>query len=139
MALPASVLLRRGFVKRCPVCGHGHLFRRWVHMAPDCPGCGFRFHRDEGQWLGSWFLNVCVTQGVVLALIVGLVAVSWPERPPAVALGVAVVLAVAVPVLFFPFSRTIWAAIDLAMRPLDLHDGVAPGVELEQTAPRRGP
>ena len=41
--------------------------------------------------------------------------------------------AVAVPFLFFPFSRTIWTAIDLAMRPLEFEEGVAPGFELEPT------
>jgi len=107
-------------------------------MVADCPGCGFHFHREPGQWLGSWFLNVCLTQGVVVALLVGLVGLSWPERPATAALLLAVVAAGAVPVAFFPFSRTIWAAVDLAMRPLDLHDGVAPGVELEQTAALRG-
>ncbi len=37
----------------------------------------------------------------------------------------------AVPFLFFPFSRTIWTAIDLAMRPLEFDEGVAPGFELD--------
>ena len=32
---------------------------------------------------------------------------------------------------FFPFSRTIWCAIDLAMKPLEFEDDVAPGYELE--------
>jgi hypothetical protein len=35
-----------------------------------------------------------------------------------------------VPFLFFPYSRTLWTAIDLAMRPLDYDDGVAPGFVL---------
>jgi hypothetical protein len=29
------------------------------------------------------------------------------------------VVAVVVPIVFYPFSYTIWAAVDLAMRPLD--------------------
>ena len=29
-------------------------------------------------------------------------------------------IAVAAPILFYPFARTIWSAIDLAMRPLEL-------------------
>ncbi len=41
-----------------------------------------------------------------------------------------VIGALVVPLLFFPFSRTIWCAIDLAMRPLEFDEGVAPDFEL---------
>ena len=100
-------------------------------MVDACPRCGLVFRRIDGQWLGSWFLNICVAQAAVaLALIIG-VAITWPT-PPMWPIGMATVLAaVAVPFLFFPFSRTIWTAIDLAMRPLEFEEGVAPGFELE--------
>lgn len=114
------------------MCGRGHLFRQWVRMVGACPTCGLRFPREAGQWLGSWFLNVCVVQAVLVAVLSIEVAVTWPERPSWGLLSIAFVAAVVVPVAFFPFSRTIWVAIDLCMRPLDFDDGVAPGVELEQ-------
>ena len=100
-------------------------------MVDACPRCGLVFRRIDGQWLGSWFLNICVAQAVVtLALIIG-VAITYPE-PPMWPIGIAAVLAaVVVPFAFFPFSRTIWTSIDLAMRPLEFDDGVAPGFELE--------
>jgi hypothetical protein len=41
-----------------------------------------------------------------------------------------------VPFVFFPLSRTLWMAIDLAMRPLDFDDGVAPGFELQDDLDR---
>jgi hypothetical protein len=109
-------------------------------MARECPTCGLVFARAPGQWLGSWFLNVCAAQtAVVVILIVG-VGITWPDPPMVVLSIVAVVAAVAVPVGFFPFSRTIWTAIDLAMRPLGFDEGVAPGFELERDlrADRRG-
>ena len=113
------------------MCGHGPPFRRWVRMAPACSRCGLRFRRIDGQWLGSWFLNICVAQtAVVLILVVG-VALTYPDPPFAALAAVDAAAAVAVPLLFFPYSRTLWVAIDLAMRPLDFHDGVAPGFELE--------
>jgi hypothetical protein len=40
---------------------------------------------------------------------------------------VAVLTAVMFPVLFVPWSRTLWTAIDLLMRPLE--PGEAPGAE----------
>ncbi len=101
-------------------------------MEPNCPGCGLNFRREPGQWLGSWFLNVCLVQTVVIAILAIGVGVTWPD-PPIVAIGtITAISALAVPVLFFPFSRTIWVAIDLAMTPLGFDDGVAPGFELAE-------
>ena len=130
MATPASTVLRRGFTRRCAVCGQGHLFRHWVRMVPTCPQCGLRFARIPGHWLGSWFLNVCLAQVVVLGILIVGVAMTYPD-PPMLVIGVIdASAAVLVPLAFFPFSRTIWSAIDLAMRPLEFDDGVAPGFEL---------
>jgi hypothetical protein len=82
--------------------------------------------------LGSWFLNICLAQGVLVVVLVAGVAVSLPSAPGrgwfAAALGAALV----VPVLAFPVSRTTWLAIDLLMRPLELDEGVPPGFELER-------
>jgi hypothetical protein len=100
-------------------------------MEVSCPRCGLVFGRVPGHWLGSWFLNICVAQtAVVLILILG-VAATWPEPNMWIIGSAAAAAAVVVPFAFFPFSRTIWTAIDLAMRPLDFNEGVAPGFELE--------
>jgi hypothetical protein len=105
-------------------------------MAPRCPTCGLVFARTEGQWLGSWFLNICLAQAVVVLILVLGVGFTWPD-PPIVPIAVgAGVAAVVVPFAFFPWSRTLWLAIDLAMRPLDFDDGVAPGFELQEDLER---
>jgi len=105
-------------------------------MAPRCPTCGLVFLRVPGQWLGSWFLNVCLAQTVVVGILILGVGFTWPD-PPIVAISVAAgAAALVVPFVFFPWSRTLWLAIDLAMRPLDFDDGVAPGFELELEAER---
>ena len=130
VALTTSTVLRRGFRKHCPVCGQGHLFQGWLRMRSVCPRCGLHFQRIPGHWLGSWFINICVAQTVVvLTLVIG-VAATYPN-PPMLALTILTVIgALGAPLLFFPFSRTIWCAIDLAMRPLEFDEGVAPGFEL---------
>ena len=102
-------------------------------MAESCPHCGLQFRRAPGQWLGSWFLNICVAQmAVALVLIIG-VAITWPEPPMWTLGGLDLLAALAVPFLFFPFSRTLWTAIDLAMRPLEFDEDVAPGFELDES------
>lgn len=125
-SLTPGLLLRRGVRLRCPVCGHGGIFRRWWAQRERCPTCGFRFERIEGHWIGSLGLNTIVSFGALLvALSIGF-AVTYPDPPivPLLALGVGVALVV--PVAFFPWSRTLWGAIDLMMRPLTPDDDVDP-------------
>lgn len=136
MTVPTGTLLRRAARRRCPVCGQNKLFRAWVRMVPDCPQCGLVFGRLPGHWLGSWFLNICVVQLAVVLILTISVAITWPD-PPMWNIGIATALsAVLVPFLFFPYSRTLWTAIDLAMRPLDYDDGVAPGFVLDDDRER---
>ncbi|MBV9412101.1 MAG: DUF983 domain-containing protein [Acidimicrobiia bacterium] len=112
----------RGLTKRCPRCGRGKLFTRWVRMVERCPHCGYRFEREEGFQLGGYVINFGVTEGLVCLVVAGYIvaAAANPDVAiwPVVVFGV--IAAVVTPIVFFPFSRTIWAAIDLAMTPLDV-------------------
>jgi hypothetical protein len=109
-------------------------------MVPECPGCGLVFRRAPGQWLGSWFLNILVVQVVLVVVIPVAVALTWPGRlvVPAI-VAIAVGVAVVVPLAVFPFTRTVWTAIDLIMRPLEFGEGVPPGVELDQIRSDQAP
>lgn len=131
MALSTGTLLKRGFHRRCPVCGGKKLFRRWVVMADRCPTCNLRFQRVPGQWLGSWFLNVCLAQILAIGIVLGGVIAAYPDPPLGVIGLVGGTVMVVFPFWFFPYSRTIWVAIDLAMRPLEFAEDVDPGWELE--------
>jgi hypothetical protein len=73
---------------------------------------------------------------VILVLIIG-VAATYPSSPMLLLGGLSLLAAVGVPFVFFPFSRTIWTAIDIISAPLGLDEGVAPGFELEQPDPNR--
>jgi uncharacterized protein (DUF983 family) len=109
----------RGWLKHCPVCGQGHLFRRWFRMLERCPRCGLRFDRIDGQQSGDIGVNTIVSFGVLLIVLLGGVLLTWPE-PPFVAITVAAVgVAVLMPIFFMPFSKTVWLAADLLMRPLE--------------------
>lgn len=120
-------MLGRAVRRRCPRCGAGPVFRSWFRMVERCPGCGLCFERESDFWLGAYVVNLAVTEGLLVVALLAYVlrAVSEPATPSAPVVAAAVVLAVAAPLAFFPFSRTIWAAIDLAMRP------VPPGAEAE--------
>ena len=117
---PARMLLR-GMAKRCPACGAGRLFRGWFTMADRCPGCGYHFEREEGFFLGAYVMNLVIAQGLVMLLavvptIVLLNADANASLPPVVVGGL--LGAVAAPVFFYPWSKTLWVAIELILRPI---------------------
>jgi uncharacterized protein (DUF983 family) len=112
-------MLWRGATRRCPICGQGKLFHRWFRMRERCPRCDLRFERIEGHWTGDLGINTVVSFGVLLVtLFVGIFA-TYPNVPTVPLLVAAVGVAAIVPFLFFPFSKTIWLALDLMMRPLE--------------------
>lgn len=124
--LTVPLLLARGITKRCPLCGGGDLFERWFTMRDRCPRCAFPLERVEGHWLGALGMNTIVAFALLFLTVVLGVVIFYPDIP-VVGLMVAVaVVGLVVPLLFFPFSRTLWSAIDLAMRPLEPDDDVDP-------------
>lgn len=122
---PASVrptlarMLWRGLRKKCAVCGGGRLFSRWLTMKDHCPTCGFKFEREEGFFLGAFVVNVAVTEFALLVCIVVGFTLTLPHPPVLLLAVLGVMLSVVVPLASYPFSKTVWSAIDLAMHPLE--------------------
>jgi len=115
-------MIGRGLVKRCPLCGGGGLFTGWFRMRERCPRCGYLFEREEGFFLGAYVINLAITQGLLLLLAIVPLIVLLNSRPdqslvPIVVGGLAAALVG--PLAFYPFSKTIWTAIDLILRPVD--------------------
>jgi uncharacterized protein (DUF983 family) len=116
---PVGRMLRRGLLRRCPLCGQGHLFRGWLRMVDRCPRCDLLFERIEGHWLGAIAINTVLALITLLAVIVVGAALAYPDPPVAQLTLIAMATAAVAPLVWFPFSRTIWTAIDLAMRPIE--------------------
>ncbi|MEZ5180915.1 MAG: DUF983 domain-containing protein [Acidimicrobiales bacterium] len=116
-----GTLLRRGATKRCPNCGAGDLYRGWFQMAERCPRCGLRFEREPGFFTGAYLINFAITEGFLFVLLMAFMVwkVQRPDAGIAAPLGIGLVLAVVLPVLFYPFARTIWSALDIAMHPIE--------------------
>ena len=112
-------MLWRGVTKRCPACGQNKLFRRWFTMVDLCPRCGLLFERIEGHWLGSIGVNIVVSLGALLAFLVAGLILTFPDFPIMTLTIINAAVAIVVPLAFHPVSRTLWTAIDVAMRPLE--------------------
>ncbi len=132
-----GTLLRRGFTKKCPRCGGGHIYDSWFRMKDRCPTCGLLFEREPGFFVGAYLINFAIAEGLLFVLIMGFV--FWKDQHPDAGVTgpvvVAVFLGVVAPLLFYPFSRTIWSALDIGMTPLELHEIVDAADALEETAP----
>ncbi|MDA3041099.1 MAG: hypothetical protein O3C27_16530 [Actinomycetota bacterium] len=128
---PTGTMLWRGLTKPCPVCGQRGLFD-WERMVEDCPCCGFHFERIEGHWIGAIGVNTIVSFGLLIMTIFVSVLATCPDFPVTRLVVLCLAVSIFVPLLFHPSSRTLWTAIDLAMRPLQPHEA-DPAIILSQT------
>src|SRR5258708_29053297 len=113
-------MLKRGLVRHCRTCGAGHLFRHWFRMVERCPQCGIKFEREDGFFLGAFLINFGIGEGLIAVLLFGYVILLSANQhvsvPGFIAAGIG--LSVAATLFFYPFSNTIWSALDIAMKPL---------------------
>lgn len=104
--------LARGATLACPRCGARGLFRRWLIMEERCPRCDLRFEQSDGYWLGSVAMNLGVTEGIFLVVLVVGMVVAWPAVPWMALLIAGIAVSILVPLSFHPFSRTLWVAAE---------------------------
>lgn len=107
-------MLWRGFTRRCARCGSRHLFRHWFSMVADCPRCGLHFEREAGYWTGAMAINVVLVGGVFTVLFVLAIALTIPDVPVVPLLAFFVPFMALGPLVAYPFSKTLWVAIDRA-------------------------
>jgi uncharacterized protein (DUF983 family) len=107
-------ILWRGATKRCARCGRGKLFRRWFTMVADCPRCGLHYEREEGYWVGAVAINTVFTFGLFFVVLIIATIATAPDIPWLPIVLVVVPLMIVVPLVFYPFSKTLWVAVDMA-------------------------
>jgi len=107
-------LLERAMLLRCPLCGARRIFSHPWAIKDCCPACGYRFNREDGYFLGAYGLNLVVSEviglgAVLVFLLRSDLSLIWQQT-------IAVAAAILLPVLFYPFSRTLWMVFDLIVR-----------------------
>ncbi len=137
--MPCLPTFLRALRLRCPACGGGPVFVSWVRMCPSCPSCGIRFDREPegGYWVGSNTINLFATEATFAALFVGTLAATWPSPPWTLLTYGGLGLMVVFPVAFFPWSKTLFIAIDLVFRPTEPGDYVKPAEPAPNSLRRR--
>ena len=108
----------RALRRRCPLCGQGKMFTRWVKMRDNCAHCGYRFDRNEPDYfIGAYTINLIVAELIVVGVMVIVMLATWPAVPwTAMTWGIGLLLLPA-PVLLYPYSKSLWLALDLVFQP----------------------
>jgi len=91
-------------------------------MLERCSRCHLRLEPEEGAFLGALALNYGVTGLAFIGLLVGWLAVTLPDVQIVPLMIASLAVVVIVPILFFPFSKTIWVALDLLLHRVDPKD-----------------
>lgn len=111
--------LLRACALRCPECGGRGLFRYWLQMRPTCHHCGLKLDRGmPGHFVGAYLINLIVAELLfAFGLLTWMVSV-WPDVPWDAMQYVAVAAMIIAPLTMYPFTRTIWLAVDLIIDPI---------------------
>ena len=117
------VMFGRALRRRCPLCGAGPLFIRWFRMQDHCPSCGLRTRRGEdGYTLGALWFNLFLAELITMTGFVITLVRTWPDPPWDFLRIAGPVEALLMPLLVWPFARTLFLAFDLSFRPLEPKD-----------------
>ncbi len=112
-------MLGRATARRCPRCGSGGIFSTWAALNEHCTTCGFKFEREPGYWVGALIVNMAVSLLVFLVTLVGGIVLTWPDPPWNLLSALTIGVMLLVPIVFYPWSKSIWMAIELSYHKLE--------------------
>lgn len=75
---PVWPAMRRGFFCRCPHCGEGRLFGKFLKVVPECAACGTELHHHRADDMPAYIVMFIVGHVVVSALLAAEMEANWP-------------------------------------------------------------
>jgi uncharacterized protein (DUF983 family) len=113
-------LIGRALRLRCPNCAGRPVLKNWLKLRDRCGNCGLRLERGEHDYfVGSMLLNFVLAGVIFLSALVVIMLVTWPDVPWDMLEIVLPILIVIAPLGLFPFSKLLWLAFDLMLRPVN--------------------
>ena len=120
-------LFARALALRCPHCGARGVLPSWFKLAQACPRCGLRLERGESDYfLGGMMFNIALAEGVFVILLITTLVATWPRVPWTLLQYGTPAAMILAPVILYPFSKLVWLAFDLMLRPVVPNDLEAP-------------
>ena len=69
--------LRRGFMRQCPNCGSGRLFKGILSLSDSCSHCGATFDHIRADDIPAYF-TILIVGHVVVSLMLWCLKFDWP-------------------------------------------------------------
>jgi uncharacterized protein (DUF983 family) len=101
----------RALRRNCPYCSGGGIFDGWFTIKRRCPHCQTVYAYEDGYFLGSYVVNIGFTEILTVLIVVWMLAATTMSVLQMQIVGVT--LAVAMPILFYPFALLLWIALDI--------------------------
>ncbi len=112
-------IFRRGIQGLCPNCGLAKLFRSGLRIHHRCPHCGMTLERGDGYYLGPLCINYGFVAFGFVAPVLLLGVAGWLAIQ--VALPLALLGGVLLPVLLYRTSWSLWLMLYYFFLPDELH------------------
>lgn len=77
-SISRTTAVKRGFMCRCPACGEGHLFNRFLKVVPSCGVCGAEMHHHRADDLPPYLVMVIVGHIVGYGILTTETRFEWP-------------------------------------------------------------
>ena len=74
---PVWPAIWKGFKNRCPNCGQGRLFHRWLKVTSNCPNCDEELFHEKSDDLPPYLTIVIVGHIVVTLILIVESRVVW--------------------------------------------------------------
>jgi uncharacterized protein (DUF983 family) len=105
----------RALLLRCPRCGSEHVLEGWFKLRERCGVCalGLRRAPESDEWFGGYFINLIVSQLLMLVVVIGYVIYSWPAVPWNTVEVLTIAMIFVSSILSYPFSKLVWIAVEL--------------------------
>lgn len=110
-------MLWRALRGRCPYCGSRAIWARWGQLTAQCPGCAHHFEHEEGYFVGAMIVNLGLAEALFGVVLIGGLALTWPDVPWVPLTVVSVLLMIGLPILLYPRSKTLWLWLDYRVHP----------------------
>ena len=115
----AFEMMWRALLLRCPHCGGKGILASWFKLKDRCPRCGLHLHREEGDYfLGAYMILLMAMEALFALLFLVILLVTWPDPPWTLIEWGGIVVLFAGVLFAYPFTKTLWLAIDLVFRPV---------------------
>jgi uncharacterized protein (DUF983 family) len=91
---------KRGFAGRCPACGEGRIFGKYLKVAESCTSCGEELHHHRADDAPPYFTILIV--GHVVGTLLLISEEWWPETPMWMPIAAGLILAIIMSLALLP-------------------------------------